>query len=98
MARGRFVSKAISLDEKVERHSIPVALLVEVIERDQCTCQYCGKWGELTNRYARPAVVENPTGRWLPVFGSYNGDDVVAFHIDHIIPISKGGENIKKTG
>jgi len=93
MARGRFVSKAISLDEKIERHSVPVALALKVIKRDRCTCQYCGKQGEFINRYGKPTVVENPNGIDLQAREFYNGLDVIPFQIDHIIPISQGGQN-----
>lgn len=93
MARGRFVSKAISLDEKMKRHSIPLNLRMAVIERDNCTCQYCGKKGELINRYGNPTVVENPKNIELHKMPWYNGSDVIAFHFDHIIPISAGGQN-----
>jgi len=96
MARGRMVSKAISLDEKVKRHSIPIHLVQEVIERDNCTCQYCGKQGELIMRYGKPTVVENPKGIELYKMPWYNGSDVIAFQIDHIVPLFLGGQTIKK--
>jgi len=93
MARGRFISKAISLDEKVERHSVPLAVRLAVMVRDNCTCQYCGKRGEPIMRYGVPRVVENPKSIKLQEMDYYNGPDVISFHLDHIIPISKGGQN-----
>lgn len=93
MARGRFISKAISLDEKVKRRIIPIHLVREVIERDQCRCQYCGRHGEITRRYGKLVVLENPNGINLAELDYYNGSDVIPFQIDHIIPISQGGMN-----
>jgi 5-methylcytosine-specific restriction endonuclease McrA len=93
VARGRFVSKEISLDEKVKRPVIPVDLARRVIKRDKCTCQYCGKVGEFVYRYGKPTVVENPNGINLNAMEFYNGPDVIPFQIDHIIPISQGGQN-----
>jgi len=93
MARGRMISKAISLDEKVKRHTIPINLRLKVIKRDDCRCQYCGKEGELIMRYGKPTVVENPKRLELFKMDYYNGSDVISFHFDHITPVSAGGEN-----
>lgn len=69
----------------------PVALVLEVIKRDKCTCQYCGKQGTFIYRYGKPSVVENPYHIELEGLDFYNGDDVIAFETDHVVPISKGG-------
>ena len=95
MARGRMISKAISLDETGERHSIPIHITHAVIKRDNCICHYCGKEGEFIMRYGKPTVVENPDGLDLKAMEFYNGSDVVPFQIDHVIPVSAGGQNVK---
>ena len=75
-----------------KRHGIPIALRRKVIQRDDCTCQYCGKKGILISRYAKPTVIENPHNIDISGLDFYNGTDVIAFEIDHITPVSKGGE------
>ena len=92
MDRGRMLSKDISLDEKVRR-SIPIHLVLAVIKRDECTCQYCGKQGQFIRRYGKPCVVENPHNINLGGLPFYNGLDVISFQIDHIVPVCKGGQN-----
>ncbi len=82
------------------RTSVPIHLRVAVIARDYATCQYCGKDGVVINRYGKPTVVERkqkfkepfdmlPSGQLY-----YNGDGVIPFEIDHIVPLIHGGENI----
>lgn len=86
MAEGRILSKR-------KKAHIPWHLRLAVIERDQCTCQYCGKRGEFIYRYGKPTVVENPKGiKFQDVY--YNGEDVKSFEIDHIRPESKDGKTI----
>ncbi len=72
--------------------SIPIAIRWEVIERDDCTCQYCGKKGTFVYRYSKPAVVENPNNIDIREVDFYNGSDVIAFEMDHVVPVSKGGK------
>ncbi len=73
------------------RDNIPIAIRQEIIQRDNCTCQYCGKKGTFIFRYAKPSVIENPLNIDIRGLDFYNGTDIIAFEIDHIIPISKGG-------
>ena len=44
------------------RHTIPQQTLLAVINRDQKTCQKCGKQGEYVVRFGKPAVVEDRPG------------------------------------
>ena len=83
MARGRV------------RHTTPLAFVKEVIERDNYTCQYCGKQGVFIRRYGKPSVVENPHNINLEGLDYYNGTDVISFEIDHIVPVNKGGKSTK---
>lgn len=94
MPRGRFISRSISLDEK--RPIIPIAIFKEIIERDNYTCQYCGKLGTFIYRYGKPAVVENPYNIKLEGLDFYNGNDVISFEIDHIVPLLRGGATTKE--
>jgi len=63
-----------------------------VIERDRFTCQHCGKIGEFIYRYDKPTVIENPRGIEFERY-YYNGLDVISFEIDHIKPLSLGGDS-----
>ena len=78
------------------RVGISKSLRFKIFDRDSFTCQYCGKQGEFILRYGNPTVVENPKGIELYKMDYYNGDDVIAFHFDHIVPVSAGGQNIKE--
>lgn len=74
-----------------------------VIERDNYTCQYCGKKGIPVIRFGYPAVIEviRPDNILTPItdYSIWNGDSVLAFHFDHVIPHHFGGsddvENIR---
>jgi len=86
---------------KSERKPIPHHLRLAVIERDGCTCQYCGKVGVFVYRYGFPSVIEaSHQGQKIKIQKTnagrryYNGNDVIAFEIDHIIPVISGGESI----
>jgi len=82
-------------DGRMIRKSIPIHLQYAVIERDGNVCQYCGKQGVKIRRFAKPAVVEIVNENInLNGLDFYNGDGVIKFEIDHIIPVFKGGENI----
>lgn len=74
------------------RCCIPISTVLAVIERDNLTCQYCGKQGEFVYRYGKPCVIENPHDIDIKALNFYNGTDVIPFEIDHIMPVSKGGE------
>jgi 5-methylcytosine-specific restriction endonuclease McrA len=76
----------------MDRKCIPHERMIKVYERDEYTCQHCGKVGEFIYRFGIPRVVENPDN---VIFRKlyYNGSDVMAFHIDHINPICNGGDN-----
>lgn len=80
----------------MKRHTIPMTTRLAVLLRDECVCQYCGKQGELINRYSKPTVVENPTGLSLKGLEFYNGLEVIPFELDHIIPISEGGQTTEQ--
>ena len=72
--------------------SISVKTMLEVLDRDKNTCQYCGKVGIRINRYKRPAVVENPNN--LDIEGKdYNGSGVIKFEIHHLVPQVAGGSD-----
>ena len=76
----------------MKRKCVSYATMRKVYARDEMTCQNCGKVGELINRYGVPRVVDNPDG--IEFDGSfYNGDDVIPFEIDHIVPLVEGGDN-----
>lgn len=83
MARGRMINK----------RSIPKRIRLFVIKRDNCTCQYCGKKGVFIFRFGKPCVVENPHNIDFGDSDFYNGRDVIAFQIDHIIPRYLEGKN-----
>lgn len=75
-----------------DRHCIPISIVLDIIKRDHSTCQYCGKQGEFVYRYGKPCVIENPHDIDIKALDFYNGTDVIPFEIDHITPVSKGGE------
>ena len=75
-----------------KRRAISYKKMIRVYERDEYTCQYCGKVGEFIYRYGRPCVVENPNEIEFTKH-YYNGEDVIAFEIDHIKPLCEGGDN-----
>lgn len=60
-----FIQKKLKNTNRSKRSVIPSRLRVEVLNRDQSTCQLCG--------------AKAPS---------------VAIHIDHIVPISKGGDTV----
>lgn len=68
-----------------------IATTLYIIKRDKCRCQYCGKKGTQIFRYDKPCVVENINGFVVPEYENYNGDKVISFEIDHIIPFIDGG-------
>lgn len=71
---------------------ISIELRKQIYERDNFTCQYCGKVGTLIRRYGKPCVVENPNNVNMNTdCRSYNGLDVISFEIDHIVPVCYGG-------
>jgi len=76
-----------------KRHTIPLNIVLEVINRDQLTCQKCGKKGYFVYRYGKPAVVENPENIYIEKGKCCNSRKLISFNIDHINPISNGGEN-----
>ena len=72
---------------------VSIELRKLIYERDNYTCQYCGKKGTLIRRYGKPYVVENPNNvNMNNEYGFYNGSDVISFEIDHIIPVCYGGK------
>lgn len=81
------------------RISIPKQIKVAVYERDNNTCQYCGKQGLLINRYGKPTIVEIKEGKSFSLSykqdgtSFYNGHNVIPFEIDHIKPLIDGGGN-----
>lgn len=76
----------------MERLCIPHKVMRKVYERDEYTCQICGKVGEPINRFGIPRVVENPEGIEFQR-PYYNAHDVIPFEIDHIMPVVEGGTN-----
>lgn len=82
------------------RTNIPVHIKLAVIERDNHTCQYCGKVGIFAYRYGQPRVIE-PKWSGVEIKLEHNGNgecyycgnDVISFEIDHIKPHIKGGSN-----
>jgi len=75
--------------------SLRLGTTSEVITRDKCACRLCGKQGFFILRYGKPCVVENPNCVDLSKAYFYNGNDVIPFEIDHIIPVIKGGTDDK---
>ena len=65
-----------------KKQRIPQNIRNQVITRDNCICQYCGKKGIFENFHGRFRVYE--------VVGI---DGKVPFEIDHIIPEFLGGES-----
>jgi len=84
MADGRMLKK---------RRLISILIRWQIIIRDNCTCQHCGKQGEFIFRYGKPTVVENPKNLLLKKRKFYNGREVIPFHFDHIINVFEGGKN-----
>ena len=76
-------------------HSLSHVLVLKIIERDKNVCKWCGKIGTFIYRYDKPCVIENPGGIELPGMGSYNGNDVIPFEIDHVVPVFYGGTDDK---
>ncbi len=74
------------------RNTIPKALKLQIFDRDNDTCHYCGKHGIRIMRYGKPCVIENPNNiEILDKTKNYNGADIISFEIDHVIPLYLGG-------
>jgi len=63
-----------------------------IYERDEYTCQHCGRIGEFIWRFGKPCVVDNPDNIIFKR-SYYNGSDVIPFEIDHVKPVVEGGDN-----
>lgn len=74
------------MDRNGNRKAIPVDTRWDVIERDNATCQMCGKVGHVVRRAGKPSVVE-------PSNHGKNGQ--LSFHFHHIIPVFLDGTNDK---
>lgn len=66
---------------------------LEVINRDKCTCQFCGKRGVFVIRYGRPTVVEPLNGLELTPGQVYNGKDCIKFELHRQKPMAAGGDD-----
>ena len=64
---------------------IPTHIRRQVIKRDRCICQYCGKQGKFTTHYG-PRVIEKVKYYKYPYYRE------IAFEIDHVIPEILGGK------
>ena len=68
----------------MKRQTIPYDGRRAVNERDDATCQMCGKVGIRDKRAGRPSVIEHsPNGR--------NGE--ICFHFHHKVPLFLDGAN-----
>jgi 5-methylcytosine-specific restriction endonuclease McrA len=70
---------------------IPKALKLLVINRNNLTCQNCGKKGIYTNHYG-PRVIEKEKRKMWNWDGTEFYEQEIAFEFDHIIPRSRGGK------
>ena len=76
----------------MKRRSVPIAIVNRILERDNYTCQVCGKVGTFDTRFARPVVVE-----YTSQYGvKYGGKDCIPFEIHHIEPSFFGENNSEK--
>lgn len=75
------------------RKKIPIEKMLFVFNRDNNTCQYCGKNGFRIFRWGKPCVVENPTNIILEKNKNYNSKNLIPFEIDHLLPLLKGGDD-----
>ena len=78
---------------KANKKSIPIFVIREVLERDNYTCQQCGKTGTFVNRFGKPAVVENPDNIKLIWGANHNERSLIKFELHHNEPRFLGGTN-----
>jgi hypothetical protein len=79
----------------VKRKRLTTELRWQVIAKTGTKCHYCKKEGFLDpDRPLFPVVLEEkPYKYWINI---YDGTFIwlhKAMHVDHVIPVSKGGEN-----
>lgn len=77
----------------MKRKSTPNSTILQVIQRDNCTCQFCGKVGTFVIRHAKPAVVENLDGISLTVGGDHREHSLRKFELHHVKPVCFGGDS-----
>jgi len=79
---------------ETKKKGLSILTRLQVIKRDNCTCQTCGKQGIFFYRYGKPAVGFTETGEYPCGRGEdYNGKDIEVFEFHHIKPVSLGGSN-----
>jgi len=81
---------------RLHRDTLGINIKGYIIERDQHTCQICGKVGIPVNRFGKPAVIEIIRPEkvlYIRPYNRYNDRHVRSFHFDHIVPITLGGGN-----
>lgn len=75
------------------RKCVPIPVIREVIKRDKCTCQFCGKVGTFVIRFDKPAVVEEKNGIKLTPGGDHREKSLIKFELHHVKPVYFGGDS-----
>ena len=73
----------------MRRKALTAEVRKAVIERDNATCQVCGKVGTRVLRGGKPSVVEYLTDRGR----QYDGSESKSFHFHHKTPVFLDGPN-----
>jgi len=78
---------------ETKRKGLTILTRLQVIKRDKCTCQVCGKRGIFFYRYGKPAVGFTDGSYPFHQGEGYNGPGIEVFEFHHVKPIFLGGYN-----